>query len=223
VQGSTLGPDLLLEGFQLKQLTRVHYALVRLPEHRFAVQTEAASQIARIWSQPAHAFAMVQGAVEVRWFPQLQGDDYAMRFQLHGGGASEQVPFDELFMLGMERDNDLWLRAHVGTRDGRKGSAPLGTHYFLANSEIDKNLYSNGLITAKLGPFFDTGGISGAPNLGSRKWLFDTGAQATLRVLGVGLTFVYGKDLRTGNNAFYFAAERRAQPIGTLSGWGDSR
>jgi len=223
VQGSTLGPNFLLEGFQLKQLTRVHYALVRSPEQRFAVQTEAASQIARIWSQPAHAFGKLQGSIEARWFPQLRGDDYATKFQLRGGGASAHVPFDELFMLGMERDNDLWLRAHVGTRDGRKGSAPLGTHYLLANSEIDKNLYSNGLITAKLGPFFDTGRITGAPNLESRKWLFDTGAQATLRVLGVGLTFVYGKDLRTGNNAFYFAAERRAQAIGALSGGGDSR
>jgi hypothetical protein len=34
------------------------------------------------------------------------------------------------------------------------------------------------------------------------------GAQAKLRVLGVGVTFIYGKDLRTGNNAFYFIAGR---------------
>jgi hypothetical protein len=27
-------------------------------------------------------------------------------------------------------------------------------------------------------------------------------------VLGVGVTFVYGKDLRTGNNAYYFTAGR---------------
>ena len=29
-------------------------------------------------------------------------------------------------MLGLERDNDLPMRAHIGTRDGRKGSAPGG-------------------------------------------------------------------------------------------------
>jgi hypothetical protein len=110
----------------------------------------------------------------------------------------------------MERDNDLWLRGHVGTRDGRKGSAPLGTNYFLINSSLDKNIYGNGLITFKVGPFVDTGKIEGAArNLGSRNWQWDTGAQAKLRVLGVGLTFVYGKDLRTGNNAFYFTAGRR--------------
>jgi len=129
--------------------------------------------------------------------------------RVRGGGIAGDVPFDELYMLGMERDNDLWMRAHVGTRDGRKGSAPLGRRFFLANSEIDKNLYSNGLITLKLGPFLDSGKItdpSGA--LGAEKWLWDTGVQAKIRVLGVAVVFVYGKDLRTGNNAFYFATQR---------------
>jgi hypothetical protein len=65
----------------------------------------------------------------------------------------------------------------------------------------------------KLGPFLDTGKIAGIANLGSRNWQWDTGAQAKVRVLGVGLTFVYGKDLRTGNNAFYFTAGRRERII----------
>ncbi len=55
----------------------------------------------------------------------------------------------------------------------------------------------------------DSGKISdGSTALGSRIWLLDTGAQAKLRVLGVGVTFIYGKDLRTGNNAFYFTTGR---------------
>jgi hypothetical protein len=112
-------------------------------------------------------------------------------------------------MLGLERDSDLWLRAHVGLRDGRKGSAPLGRNYFLSNWESDKNLYSNGLVTLQLGPFFDSGKITDpSATLGSEKWLFDTGAQAKLRVLGVGVVFSYGKDLRTGNNAFFTTVSR---------------
>jgi hypothetical protein len=39
--------------------------------------------------------------------------------------------------------------------------------------------------------------------LGSHKWLFDTGVEAKLRVLGVGMVLSYGKDLRSGNNAFF--------------------
>ena len=114
-------------------------------------------------------------------------------------------------MLGLERDNDpaFWMRAHIGTRDGRKGSAPLGRDYFVGKWETDKNLYSAGLFTFKLGPFIDTGTIkSSGALLGSHEWLVDTGAQAKLRVLGVGVALVYGKDLRTGNNAFYATLAR---------------
>jgi len=107
-------------------------------------------------------------------------------------------------MLGLERDNDLWMRGHIGTRDGRKGSAPLGRNYFLSNWEADKNVYGNGLLTLKLGPFVDTGKITGTnPALGSHQWLLDVGGQAKLRVFGVGVIFSYGKDLRSGNNAYY--------------------
>jgi hypothetical protein len=103
----------------------------------------------------------------------------------------------------------------VGTRAGRKGSVPLGTEFFLSNQEIDKNVWGNGLLALKVSPFVDTGKISGAgAQLESRSWLWDTGVQAKLQVLGLGLRFVYGKDLRTGNNAYYFTAEPRVRAIG---------
>jgi len=207
--GTTLPPSLLLEGSQLKQSSRIHSVALDFPEYRVMVNTEATSEIGRIWSQPAHAFGKLQGRAGLHWYPEMQGDDYETSIDVRGGGTAGQAPFDELFELGMERDNDLWLRGHVGTRDGRKGSAPLGTQYLLINSEIDKTIYGNGLINVKFGPFLDTGKIAGIANLGSRHWQWDTGAQAKVRVLGVGLTFVYGKDLRTGNNAFYFTAGRR--------------
>jgi hypothetical protein len=209
IPGSALSPDLLSQGVQLKQLTALHFALLDLPEHRFLLKSSASSQLGRIWSQPAHAFAKAQGSLQGTWFPQFTGDDYELESKLRAGGTSGQSSLDELYMLGMERDNDLWMRAHVGTRDGRKGSAPLGRNYFLSNNEVDKNVYSNGLITLKISPFLDTGKITDSPSaLEPRYWLWDTGAQAKLRVLGVGVTFIYGKDLRTGNNAFYFTTGR---------------
>ena len=140
----------------------------------------------------------------MHWFPREQGDDYEMLWRAHAGKTFGQIPFDELFMLGMDRDNDLPLRAHVGTRHGEKGSAPLGRNYFLSNWESDKHVYSNGILTVKLGPFLDTGKIlDSSSTLGPHKWLFDIGPQAKLNVLGVGVVLLYGKDLRTGNNAFY--------------------
>ena len=207
--GSALGADLLLQGYQAKNISRISYGLLRVPEHRFEINTSASSQAGRIWSNPAYSFAKLQGSVEAHWFPQSSGEDYEMREQVRVGTTFGSTPFDELFMLSLERDNDLWLRGHVGTHDGRKGYAPLGRDYFLSNWETDKKVYSNGLVTLKLGPFLDVGRITGpSPDLGSQKWLYDTGVQTKVRLLGVNIAFIYGKDLRSGNNLFYVTAGR---------------
>ncbi len=207
--GTALNPDLLLEGMQLEQFSRLRYEVWRDPGRRLVINSTAYSQLARIWSQPGEVFAKLQGSCSALWYPEAEGDDYQTEVQVRGGGIAGAAPFDELFMLGLERDNDLLMRAHIGTRDGRKGSAPLGDRYFLMNSEVDKRLYSNGFLSVKLSPFLDTGKITYATSqLGSRTWLWDTGLQAKLRVLGLGLNFTWGRDVLTGNNAFYFMASR---------------
>src|SRR4029079_1316240 len=136
-------------------------------------------------------------SLRFHWFPQYQGDDYEIQHRVKAGKTWGDLPFDELFVLGLERDNDLEMRGHIGTRDGRKGSAPLGRDYFLSNWEIDKNVYGNGLMRLKLGPFLDSGKITDpSSGLGSQTWLWDLGAQAKVQALGVGIVFSYGKDLR---------------------------
>lgn len=204
IPGTALSPSLLTKGYQLKQITRLDAELWRVPERRLMLEGGASSQAGRIWSQPSHSFEKLQASLRFHWFPQAQGDDYEIQHRIRAGKTFGEVPFDELFMLGLERDNDLEMRGHIGTRDGRKGSAPLGRNYFLSNWEADKNVYRNGIFTVKLGPFVDTGKITDtSARLGSQKWLWDTGAQAKVRVFGVGVAFSYGKDLRSGNNAFY--------------------
>ena len=204
VPGSVLTPAMLASGYQLKQQAQVSSTLWRVPERRFSLDAEASSQAARIWSPHPQSFEKLQGSLGWRWFPRAEGDDYETEQQIRVGKTFGQAPFDELFMLGLERDNNLPMRAHIGTRDGRKGSAPLGRDYLLASWETDKNLYSNGLMTVQLGPFLDMGKITDpSAALGSHKWLFDTGAEAKLRVFGSVVAFSYGKDLRSGNNAFY--------------------
>ena len=204
VAGAALTPELLAKGYQLKQTARLQATLWRVPERRFTLDGEVSSQAARLWSRRGEPFEKLQGMARWHWFPKNEGDDYETQQQVRAGKTFGNVPFDELFMLGLERDNDLPMRAHIGTRDGRKGSAPMGRSYFLASWETDKNIYGNGLLTFKLGPFLDTGKITDpSGQLGSRKWLWDTGAQAKLQVFGTGIVFSYGKDLRSGNNAFY--------------------
>ena len=209
VAGSALTSTLLSQGYQLTQDLRLNYDLWRLPERRFTIIGHSSSQIGRLWSSPAQSFTKLQSGLSFRWLPQWRGDDFANKWDIRAGDTFGHTPFDELFMLGMERDNDLWLRAHIGTRGGRKGSAPLGYRYFLSNWETDKNVYRNGIITFKLGPFVDTGKIGGATaSLASDKWLWDTGVQSKLSVLGIGVSVIYGKDLRSGNNAFYTTVGR---------------
>lgn len=202
--GTLLTSQMLASGYQLKQKAQISGTLWRVPERRFTVTEGAASDVARLWSQPQQSFEKLTGSIGWHWFPQAQGDDYESSQQFRAGKIFGQPPFDELFILGLERDNDLPLRAHIGTRDGRKGSAPLGRDYLLQNWELNKNLYGNGLVNLQLGPIFDIGSITDpGTSLGSHQWLFDTGAQFKLRVLSTGMVFSWGHDLRTGNNAFY--------------------
>ena len=209
VAGTVLTPSLLAKGYQLKQLAEVRATVWRMPERRFAVEAKVSSQAARLWLQTVQTSEKLQGSVGWRWFPCASGDDYEVQEQFRGGKIFGTVPFDELFMLGLERDSNLPMRAHIGTQAGRKGSAPLGSNYFLANWETDKNVYENGIVTVKIGPFLDSGKITDPRGtLGSHEWLWDTGAQIKLRVFGTGVVFSYGKDLRSGNNAFYLTIPR---------------
>jgi len=57
----------------------------------------------------------------------------------------------------------------------------------------------------KLGPFLDNGSVADSSGLfGSQKWLWDTGAQCKVRLLGsITVVLIYGRDLRGARNIFY--------------------
>ena len=196
------------DGTSLVYWARVDRSLYRVPEWRFTVDGAAEARVGREFADDVGAFGGVLGSLRAHWFPQAKGDDYEMQTQVRAGNMQGKLPFDELFQLGIERDNDLWLRGHAGTEHGRKGAAPLGRRYFLANWEVDKNVYGNGFFTVKLGPFVDTGAIADSSGLfGSQKWLWDTGAQCKIRILGSMLVVLsYGRDLRGGRDALYGTA-----------------
>lgn len=182
-----------------------HRTLLRVPERRFTLDGQAEFRAGRNYGSGLGAFASVNGELKSRWLPKARGDDYEFLSRLRGGDTFGDVPLDQLFQLGVERDNGLWLRGHPGTLDGRKGRAPLGRRYLLLNSELYKTIYDAAFFRVQLGPFFDTGAIADPSGLfGSQKWLFDTGIQARLRVLGsVSVLLSYGRDLRSGTGTFY--------------------
>ncbi len=207
---SSAGKTYFTDGNSISYWARVDRSLLRVPERRFTVDASGEGRIGREFANGLGSFGAVRGSLTAHWLPQARGDDYEMLARVRAGEAFGDIPFDELYQLGVERDNDLWLRGHAGTDDGRKGAAPLGRRYFLANWEVDKRVYSNGIFTVKLGPFVDNGAIADSSGLfGSQKWLWDTGAQCKIRVLGsLTVVLIYGRDLRGGRNVFYGTALR---------------
>jgi Flp pilus assembly protein TadD len=209
-QAAASGKSFFTDGNSLVYWARADRSLLRFPERRLTLDASAEARIGREFATNLGSFGTTRGSVEAHWFPQAKGDDYEMRTRIRAGESFGDVPFDELFQLGIERDNDLWLRGHAGTSNGRKGAGPLGRRYFLTNWEVDKNIYGNGFFTIKIGPFVDNGAIADSSGLfGSRRWLWDTGAQCKIRVLGsMTVILSYGRDLRGGKNVFYGTALR---------------
>ena len=187
-----------------------HRSLIRIPERRFTLDGSAEVRAGRNYATGLGAFGSARGELKSCWLPRARGDDYQFVSTLRGGRAFADVSVDELYQLGVERDNDLWLRGHSGTLDGRKGNAPLGRRYVLVNSELNKTIYDSAFFRIQLGPFFDNGAVADPSGLfGSQKWLFDAGVQARIRVLGdVSVVLSYGRDLRHGRGVFYGTSVR---------------
>ncbi|MGH9402438.1 MAG: hypothetical protein ACRD2P_10060 [Terriglobia bacterium] len=192
-------------GFALEYRSGLDALVFDDPARRLTADGGVSAQLGKLFTRGSGPFGQGEAGLRLRWFPRAEGDDYEMTAQLRAGRSWGTVPFDDLFILGLERDNDLWLRAHIGTEDGRKGSAPLGRNYSLVNWNDSKNIYHNGFFSVKLGPFLDAGKITDPTrDFGSQQWLVDTGIEMKLQVLGSAtVEFFLGKDLRAGHTTFY--------------------
>ena len=185
-------------------------ALLRYPERRFTIDGRANGEAGTFFREPLGRYFRMEGDLDSRWLPQARGDDYETRVRLRAGKIFGDVPFDQLYVLGFDRDTDLWMRGHPGLEAGQKGDAPLGRGYVLANSEVAKIVYHAPFVSFRFGPILDIGkAYDPSRYFGSRKWLCDTGAQLKIRVLG-SFEFVlgYGKDLRSGRNSFFTTVTR---------------
>ena len=181
------------------------YELLRLPERRFSLRWDTKGDVGRLISGTGALFASTQASLVARWLPLARGEDYAMSVRVSAGTTQGHAPFDELFILGLERDNDLWLRGHAGTLDGKKGSAPIGRNYFLTNWDLHKQIYRHPLFTIEAGPFLDTGRTNDAfARSAFGRWLIDSGVEGSVRLpVGLRSTIVYGRDLRGGGRVIY--------------------
>lgn len=197
-------------GWMAEIRNRFDVRLFDWPEARLRVDGWALLRTGRILSNAPSRLISPQAGALARWFPQAPGEKYEAIGQIRAGRLFGKIPLDEMFMLGMERDNDLWLRGHIGTHDGRKGNSPLGSEFFLVNTELNREILRIPFVRIQVGPFFDAGNLGAAQGgFGSRGPLYDTGIQLKIATLGgVKLTAVYGRDLRNGRPAFYTAVSR---------------
>src|SRR3569833_1820019 len=155
VSGSSLSPELVASGWETKHLANITARLLDVPERRFSVEGSACSELGHFWSSPAQLFEKAQGGLALRWLPQPEGDRYEFTQRIRGGGIAGTAPLDELWIIGVERDSDLWLRGLIGTRGGRKGCSPIGERYFLSNTDFYRSIWGNGPISIKAGPLLD--------------------------------------------------------------------
>jgi hypothetical protein len=206
-----VSPDsqtLFMRGVSLKYLAGIERKLLRIPERRFVAETFASLQAGKLFRGDAAPFAKLQAGIKSEWFPQAKGEDYALLTQFRVGTARGEPPFDELFILGLERDNDLWMRGHIATENRKRGSGFLGRKYLLINSEFDKKIYQHSLFEVRIGPSLDVGKIYDKNgDFGSNQWLWDVGILLKARLRnGITVILSYGKDLRTGRNDFYLSS-----------------
>jgi hypothetical protein len=186
------------EGFSLKNAAGFSYLLADFPEHHFTLRTSGTTELGRFLG--LSTFAKALGDVTAHWEP----SEWLVTGRMLAGKTKGSVPFDELFVVGMERDHDLWLRGHVATHRGRKGASPLVRDYLLFQSEVDRIVYRHAAFRLRIGPFADLGRAG--------KWLVDAGVQSKIDVLsGVTVSFIYGRNLRDGGAVFYTAVSPRAR------------
>jgi tetratricopeptide (TPR) repeat protein len=211
VSGVPATAQALLAGAQALTVTGMeHWAVLRVPEHRFMLNATGTGEFGSFYTAPLGRYAQAQGQLHAAWLPQANGQ-YQLQSTLRSGGTIGRIPLDDLYMLGFDRDNPLWLRGHNGLIDGRKGNAPLGANYVLSNTDFDRSLLHTAFASLWIGPFLDMGQLSRASGyFGSAGWLTDGGVQASVGALG-SFTYAvgYGRDFRSGANTLYTA----------VSGW----
>ena len=183
----------------------INYSLLRVPEKRIELSSAFSSELGKFLG--ASSFVTLNESLKFRWFPHATGEDLVINGSFRTGKIFGAAPFDQYFVLGVERDTDLMLRAHKSSID-KKGENPFAPAYLLWNWDISKIVMEKKLIRWRLAPFVDVGKVSGSDLWKENHWFLDTGIQSGFQVLkSVEVVFTYGKDLRKGRNVFYINAK----------------
>lgn len=191
--------------------TFFHWKPLRLPARRITLSTVTRLGLASIADSNGSLYGRTESAAQLHW---SSANNWNFQSYLSAGVLAGTAPFDELYILGWERDNSLGFRGLRGAVNGRKGSAPVGDRFWLSSTGITRRIVRFSLLDIHTGPFFDTGTVSDRRSeFGSHGVQFAAGLQLELRILGAfGVNLLYGRNLRTGQDLFF----SRTYPNGDL-------
>lgn len=196
------------DGGSIEYRARTDYRVLDIPERRLIVNSGVYASFGKNFARGLGTFGRIEGSVDIQWYPKPQGQDLQTTLRFRAGRFFGPATLDQLYQLGIERDNNLWVRGISGTHNGLKGNAPLGREFVLWNWETDKTVFEDGFLRIQLGPFLDVGRIADPSGMfGSRAWLWDPGLECKLRLFGnVNFILSYGRDLHSGSGVFYESA-----------------
>jgi len=184
------------DGFELKYSGSVTRTLVREPSEKLSVDSSVSIEAGRLFGPDSMRFAKVVNAASLRW--------KSVTSQVRLGRDLGQVPFDERFVIGLERDSDLLLRAHSATVNGRKNASNTSRSFVLTNSDFQKVFANPGWFRLSAGPFVDTSKSSFSP-----RWLVDGGIEVRFSILGAfEMSLSYGKSLTDKRHALFLREHR---------------
>ncbi|MDQ2776878.1 MAG: tetratricopeptide repeat protein [Acidobacteriota bacterium] len=200
------------KGWSAELNNRFDYLLWTWPDHRIRLNTRALLNTGHLFAASPARLITARAGLVGEWRPSAKGNTYRLAEQTQVGRIFGNAPLDELFMLGMERDNEtgLWLRGISGAYEGRKGSAPLGREYAISQTDFERKLFQIPFIRLEAGTFFDVGSVGDhSGQFGSHGVLYATGVQVQVKtVSGVHVKLVYGRDLVSGLGVFYTGVSR---------------
>jgi hypothetical protein len=178
-------------GVQLKYSAAARHTWLRDPARHVNLDSSIAIDAGRLWAESPARFGKIVTSTKFGW----QGLTSEVRL----GTAIGQLPFDERFVIGLERDSDLWLRAHSASVNGRKNGSNTARAFILTNSDFQRKWLDTGWFHMTAGPFLDTGKSSMAP-----RWIVDMGFELRFTVLqSVGITVSFGKSLSDARRSFF--------------------
>jgi tetratricopeptide (TPR) repeat protein len=178
-------------GMGLKYSGSVTRTFLRDPSRHVNLTSAIAIEAGKVWGAQPARFGKVVNSTSFRW--------RAVTSEVRLGTGFGDVPFDERFVIGLDRDSELWLRGHAATVDGRKNASNTSRSFVLTNSDFQKTVLNTAWFQISAGPFLDTAKSSISPS-----WVADTGVEVRLNILeSFGVNLSYGRSVSDAHHSLF--------------------